>query len=159
MKKVSIVGTNISPKQWSNLILELNLIRKQWAPYAKFEIQGPGVRKILKMAQIRQALILSKTWRSSVPVYSRILGQIFFSVIKKIWVAQVAQWSKSIKSLVLANNRCAKTLISVGTAWHSQFKLFCKYGFSQMYSARETLFVFMKTFLPKYSTYSIRSHA
>ena len=48
MKKVSIVGTNITPKQWSNLILELNLIRKQWAPYAKFEIQGPGVRKIIK---------------------------------------------------------------------------------------------------------------
>ena len=48
MKKVSIVGTNITPKQWSNLILELNLIRKQWSPYAKFEIQGPGVRKIIK---------------------------------------------------------------------------------------------------------------
>ena len=48
MKKVSIIGTNISPKQWSNLILELNLIRKQWSPYAKFEIQGPGVKKIIK---------------------------------------------------------------------------------------------------------------
>ena len=48
MKKVSIIGTNITPKQWSNLILELNIIRKQWAPYAKFEIQGPGVRKIIK---------------------------------------------------------------------------------------------------------------
>ena len=48
MKQVSIVGTNIPPKQWSNLILELNLIRKQWSPYAKFEIQGPGVRKIIK---------------------------------------------------------------------------------------------------------------
>ena len=47
MKKVSIVGTNISPKQWSNLILELNLIRKQWKPYATFEIQGPGVKKII----------------------------------------------------------------------------------------------------------------
>ena len=48
MKKVSIVGTNITPKQWSNLIVELNLIRKQWSPYAKFEIQGSGVRKIIK---------------------------------------------------------------------------------------------------------------
>tara|TARA_A100001391_G_scaffold180114_1_gene145409 strand:- start:84 stop:263 length:180 start_codon:yes stop_codon:yes gene_type:complete len=48
MKKVNIIGTNITPKQWSNLILELNIIRKQWAPYAKFEIQGPGVRKIIK---------------------------------------------------------------------------------------------------------------
>ena len=48
MKKVTIVGTDITPKQWSNLIVELNLIRKQWAPYAKFEIQGSGVRKIIK---------------------------------------------------------------------------------------------------------------
>ena len=48
MKKVNIVGTNISPKQWSNLILELNLIRKQWKPYASIEIQGPGVKKIIK---------------------------------------------------------------------------------------------------------------
>ena len=47
MKKVSIVGTNITPKQWSNLILELNLIRKQWAPYAKFDLQGNGVKKII----------------------------------------------------------------------------------------------------------------
>ena len=47
MKKVTIVGTNISPKQWSNLILELNLIRKQWKPYATLELQGPGVKKII----------------------------------------------------------------------------------------------------------------
>ena len=48
MKKVTIVGTHITPKQWSNLLIELNLIRKQWAPYAKFEIQGLGVKKIIK---------------------------------------------------------------------------------------------------------------
>jgi len=48
MKKVNIIGINISSKQWSNLILELNLIRKQWAPYATFEIQGSGVQKIIK---------------------------------------------------------------------------------------------------------------
>ena len=46
-KKVTIVGTKITPKQWSNLILELNLIRKQWKPYATFEIQGMGVKKIV----------------------------------------------------------------------------------------------------------------
>ena len=30
------------------LILELNLIRKQWAPYATIDIQGPGVKRIIK---------------------------------------------------------------------------------------------------------------
>jgi hypothetical protein len=47
MKKVTITATNISPKQWANLILELNLIRKQWKPYATLELQGPGVKKII----------------------------------------------------------------------------------------------------------------
>ena len=47
-KEGKIVGKKISPKQWSNLILELNLIRKQWRPYATFDIQGPGVKKIVK---------------------------------------------------------------------------------------------------------------
>ena len=46
-KKVTIVGTEITPKQWSNLILELNLIRKQWKPYADIELQGTGVKKII----------------------------------------------------------------------------------------------------------------
>ena len=47
MKNVTIVGKNMSPKQWSNLILELNLIRKQWKPYAEIELQGPGIKKII----------------------------------------------------------------------------------------------------------------
>ena len=48
MKKITIIGTDISSKQWSNLVLELNIIRKQWKPYAKIELQGPGVKKIIK---------------------------------------------------------------------------------------------------------------
>ena len=110
--------------------------------------------KLLKMAQIRQALILSKIWRSSVPVYSRILGQIFFSVIKKIWWHRWHSSQNRLEVLVLANNRCATTLISVGTAWHKWciYWLFCNYGLAQMYSACATLFVFLKTFLPKYFT-------
>ncbi len=47
MKKLTIVGSNISQKQWSNLVLELNLIKKAWKPYAKIEIQGTGIKKII----------------------------------------------------------------------------------------------------------------
>jgi len=47
-KSLKIVGKKISQKQWSNLVLELNLIRKQWKPYATFDIQGPGVKRIVK---------------------------------------------------------------------------------------------------------------
>ena len=46
-KKLTITGKNISQKQWSNLILELNLIRKSWAPYATITINAPGIKKII----------------------------------------------------------------------------------------------------------------
>ena len=47
MKKLTIVGKDISQKQWSNLVLELNLIKKAWKPYADIELQGTGVKKII----------------------------------------------------------------------------------------------------------------
>ena len=47
MKKLTITSKNISTKQWSNLILELNLIKKQWHKYADIEIQAPGIKKII----------------------------------------------------------------------------------------------------------------
>ena len=46
-KQLTITSKDISQKQWSNLILELNLIKKSWANYATIELQGPGVRKII----------------------------------------------------------------------------------------------------------------
>jgi len=48
MKKVIITSNNITPKQWSALMLEFNLIKKAWAPYAKLEIQAPGINKIIE---------------------------------------------------------------------------------------------------------------
>ena len=47
MKKLTITSKDISQKQWSNLVLEINLIKKAWSSYAKLEIQGPGIKKII----------------------------------------------------------------------------------------------------------------
>ena len=47
MKKLTITSKNITQKQWSNLILELNLMKKQWKPYAEINIEAPGIRKII----------------------------------------------------------------------------------------------------------------
>ena len=47
MKKMTITSKDISQKQWSNLVLEINLIKKAWSSYAKLEIQGPGIKKII----------------------------------------------------------------------------------------------------------------
>ena len=46
-KKLTITSNNISQKQWSNLILELNLIRKAWAPYATINLHAPGIKKVI----------------------------------------------------------------------------------------------------------------
>ena len=47
MKKLTITSKNITQKQWSNLILEVNLVKKQWHKYADLEIDAPGIKKII----------------------------------------------------------------------------------------------------------------
>ena len=47
MKKLTITSKNITQKQWSNFILELNLMKKAWSSYADIEIQAPGIKKII----------------------------------------------------------------------------------------------------------------
>jgi len=47
MKKITITSKDISQKQWSNLILELNLIKKSWAPYATLSLHAPGIKKVI----------------------------------------------------------------------------------------------------------------
>ena len=47
MKKLTITSKNITQKQWSNLVLELNLMKKAWKPYADIEFQGTGIKKII----------------------------------------------------------------------------------------------------------------
>ena len=47
MKKLTITSKNITQKQWSNLILELNIMKSQWKPYADIDIQAPGIKKII----------------------------------------------------------------------------------------------------------------
>ena len=46
-KTLTITSNNITQKQWSNLILELNLIKKAWAGYATLNIKTPGIKKII----------------------------------------------------------------------------------------------------------------
>ena len=47
MKKLTITSKDISQKQWSQLVLELNLIKKAWSSYASIDLQGPGIKKII----------------------------------------------------------------------------------------------------------------
>jgi len=49
MKKVTITAGNITPKQWSLLLLELNLVKEAWRPYAKLDLSAHGLNKIIKL--------------------------------------------------------------------------------------------------------------
>ena len=48
-RKLTISSKNITTKQWTNLLIELNLIIQDWKPYAKLELQAPGLKKILNL--------------------------------------------------------------------------------------------------------------
>jgi len=43
-----ISSENISPKQWSVLLLELNIMKQAWRPFAKLEIQAPDFKRVVK---------------------------------------------------------------------------------------------------------------
>ena len=45
-KKVTISSDNISPKQWSVLLLELNLMKRSWERFAKLEIHSKEFKKV-----------------------------------------------------------------------------------------------------------------
>ena len=53
MKKLTITSKNISQKQWSVLIIELNMIKEQWKPYANIKIDTPGLNKIISWGKRR----------------------------------------------------------------------------------------------------------
>ena len=47
-KKVTITAKGASVKQWSDLMLELNLMKKAWHRYGvTIDIQAPRIKKIL----------------------------------------------------------------------------------------------------------------
>ena len=52
-KKLTISSENISAKQWSILLIELNMIKESWKPFAKLDIQTPGFDKTVKWGKKR----------------------------------------------------------------------------------------------------------
>ena len=55
-KKVTITAKKISQKQWSTLILELNIMRKAWQPFAELTIHAPKVNSIISRGTSNKSL-------------------------------------------------------------------------------------------------------
>ncbi len=52
MKEINIKVSNISSKQWPLLLVELNLVAKQWKRYGpKIDIKAKNFNKIIKWGQ------------------------------------------------------------------------------------------------------------
>ena len=48
-KVITIKLKNISQKQWANLLLEINIMKKAWKPYGvDMQISAPGLKNIIK---------------------------------------------------------------------------------------------------------------
>ena len=49
MKEINIKVSNISPKQWSLLLIELNLVREAWKKYGlDIDIKARNFNRIIK---------------------------------------------------------------------------------------------------------------
>jgi len=47
-KKATVSAKGASSKQWADLILELNLMKKAWRRYGvTLDVQAPGIKKII----------------------------------------------------------------------------------------------------------------
>ena len=52
MKEINIKVDNITPKQWTNLLIELNLVREAWKKYGpNMDIKAKNFDKIIKWGQ------------------------------------------------------------------------------------------------------------
>ena len=48
MKKITLNVEGITQKQWTNFVLELNIMKKAWRPYGvDVKMWGPGIKKIV----------------------------------------------------------------------------------------------------------------
>ena len=60
-KIITIKPKNITQKQWINLLLELNLMRKAWKPYGvKIELSAPGLKRIVEWGTRKYGIDHSK---------------------------------------------------------------------------------------------------
>ena len=49
MKEIKIKASNISQKQWANLLIELNLVKETWRKYGpKLDIKAENFDRIIK---------------------------------------------------------------------------------------------------------------
>ena len=64
-KIISIKPKGITPKQYSALLLEINLMKRAWKPYGvDLQVNAPGLRNILKCGTNAYSRSIGQTRKS-----------------------------------------------------------------------------------------------
>ncbi len=64
-RTINIKVTNITPKQWTNLVIELNLMADAWKPYGpKIKLKTHNLDRIIKWGRSKNETV-GKNRRSS----------------------------------------------------------------------------------------------
>jgi hypothetical protein len=53
MKKIIISSKDITAKQWTNLVLELNILKKEWRNHATIDLSGQGIKNIITKGNMK----------------------------------------------------------------------------------------------------------
>ena len=49
-KKITLTVSNISTKQWSSLVLELNIMKKKWSPFVpQIKLDTSGLKRMISI--------------------------------------------------------------------------------------------------------------
>jgi len=48
IKKVTISSDDMTARQWSVFLVELNLMKQNWSRFAKVKIETPGFEKVVR---------------------------------------------------------------------------------------------------------------
>ena len=48
IKKVTISSDDMTSRQWSVFLVELNLMKEHWSRFAKVKIETPGFEKVIR---------------------------------------------------------------------------------------------------------------
>ena len=58
MKKITLNVEGITPKQWTNLVIELNLMTEAWKPYGpKIKLKTRNLERIIKWVRSKNETV------------------------------------------------------------------------------------------------------
>ena len=88
-KIINIKVNNITQKQWSYLLLELNIMKKAWKPYGvDMTMSAPGLKKIIEWG--------TKPYAPEIDDAARNWNKTKDPKYKKLWSKGICKWNSMV---------------------------------------------------------------